>query len=73
MWVYMNFVDFVFQSSPQILITTAFIIRAATTKPPIVYISLFSSLWSICDRVAADDKHIFEKQWRDMILDDMGI
>ena len=26
-------------------------------------------MWSLCGRVASDDKQIFEKRWRDMICD----
>ena len=56
------------QSSPQILLTTTFIVRATTTQSPIVYISLLTSLWSLCSRVATDDKQLFTKAWHDMII-----
>ena len=58
----------VWQSAPQILISTAFIVKATATKSPIVYISLATSFLSLADRVSADDKAMFRKEWKSMII-----
>ena len=66
-YIYCAVYTHIFQSSPQILITTGFIIKSTVPNSPIVYVSLLTSLWSLCDRVAQDDKPLFEEEWRPMI------
>ena len=66
--IYRINVLFVLQSSPQILLTTAFIVQATPKQSPIVYISLLTSFWSLCHRVATDDKQIVYRESKDMII-----
>ena len=56
------------QSAPQILISTAFIVKATVTTSPIVYVSLATSFLSLADRVSADDKAMFRDEWKSMII-----
>ena len=55
------------QSAPQILISTAFLVKASVTEiSPIVIVSLITSFWSLAGRVSSDDKIMFQKDWKNM-------
>eukprot|EP01084_Bolivina_argentea_P136849 241039_1 len=52
-----------FESGPQLLISSAYILKASTSDSqpitPLIIISLLISLWSITSRVVTDDKALF--------------
>eukprot|EP01083_Nonionella_stella_P108113 314045_1 len=55
----------IFESAPQILISTAFLIKSTTTSPsPTVIASILTSLYSLSARVSADDKVMLKDEWK---------
>ncbi len=54
-----------FESSPQIVISTVFIMKS-TGSSPIIVVSLCFSLWSLISRVVSDDKKQFKEEWQSL-------
>eukprot|EP01084_Bolivina_argentea_P307597 531696_1 len=62
---YLQVLEAIFESSPQILISTAFLVKANTSQVnALVIISLITSFWSLSARVSGDDKQMFNKDWK---------
>eukprot|EP01083_Nonionella_stella_P172767 593932_1 len=63
---YLQIMEATFESAPQILISTAFLVKANTSSAnnPIVIISLITSFWSLSARVSGDDKLMFKEEWK---------
>eukprot|EP01084_Bolivina_argentea_P269712 458445_1 len=60
---FLEILEATFESGPQLLISTTYILKASTSDSqqitPLIIISVLSSLWSITSRVTADDKVLF--------------
>eukprot|EP01084_Bolivina_argentea_P281979 482566_1 len=68
---YLQSLEATFEGGPQILISTAFLIKASTYKAsPIVIISLIASFWTLTARVSADDKVMCKEEWESPIYQD---
>eukprot|EP01084_Bolivina_argentea_P128794 227580_1 len=66
---YLQILEAIFESSPQILISTAFLIKSTTSEiSTVVIISLLSSFWTLTGRVASDDKTMFGEEWKSVIV-----
>eukprot|EP01083_Nonionella_stella_P117094 348514_1 len=63
---YLQIMEATFESAPQILISTAFLIKTSSSraKNPIVIVSLITSFWSLSSRVSGDDKLMFQEEWK---------
>eukprot|EP01083_Nonionella_stella_P268368 907200_1 len=62
---YLQTMEAIFESAPQILISTAFLIKSTTTSPsPTVIASILTSLYSLSARVSADDKVMLKDEWK---------
>ena len=62
---YLQVLEAIFESAPQILISTAFLIKAQTESiNALVIISLITSFWTLSGRVASDDKQMFKEDWK---------
>eukprot|EP01083_Nonionella_stella_P043282 116780_1 len=57
-----------FESAPQILISTAFLVKSSISSAnnPIIIISLITSFWSVSARVSGDDKLMFKDEWKSL-------
>eukprot|EP01083_Nonionella_stella_P078773 215773_1 len=63
---YLQTMEAIFESAPQILISTAFLIKTKqTTISATVIASLFTSLFSLSARVSADDKVMLQDDWKE--------
>eukprot|EP01084_Bolivina_argentea_P064995 118489_1 len=68
---YLQTMEAIFESAPQILISTAFLIKTSQTTISVTVIaSLFTSLFSLSARVSADDKVMLQEDWKEPILRD---
>eukprot|EP01084_Bolivina_argentea_P128795 227582_1 len=62
---YLQVLEAIFESSPQILISVVFLIKSTTSEiSTVVIISLISSFWTLTARVASDDKTMFGDVWK---------
>eukprot|EP01084_Bolivina_argentea_P022228 41316_1 len=62
---YLQVLEAIFESAPQILISTAFLIKSQLDSVnPIIVISLITSFWSLSARVSSDDKQMFKDDWK---------
>lgn len=65
------YIEYTKQSAPQILISTAFLIKTSeTTISVTVIVSLLTSLFSLASRVSADDKVMLNEDWKEMTISD---
>eukprot|EP01084_Bolivina_argentea_P005123 9678_1 len=64
---YLQTLEATFESAPQILIATAFLVKASISDASaIVILSLITSFWTLSSRVSADDKMMFQKDWKNI-------
>eukprot|EP01084_Bolivina_argentea_P307598 531697_1 len=62
---YLQILEAIFESAPQILISTAFLLKAQGGQVSVIIIvSLITSFWSLSARVSADDKQMFKDEWK---------
>eukprot|EP01083_Nonionella_stella_P266260 900943_1 len=64
---YLQTMEAIFESAPQILISTAFLIKTSQTTISVTVIaSLLTSLFSLSSRGSADDKVMLQDDWKDL-------
>eukprot|EP01083_Nonionella_stella_P275232 934663_1 len=65
---YLQIMEATFESAPQILISTAFLVKSSISSAnnPIIIISLITSFWSVSARVSGDDKLMFKDEWKSL-------
>eukprot|EP01084_Bolivina_argentea_P047435 87409_1 len=69
---YLGVLEATFESSPQIAISTVFILKSSGNNAvisPIIIVSICFSLWSLISRVISDDKKLFAASWQSLDFD----
>ena len=61
---YLQVFEAILESAPQLLVSSAFIIKTDTYST-IILLSLLTSFWTLTSRVVADDKQMLSKEWKE--------